>query len=133
MPNERNLVPNEARTPKERRANAIKAGKASGEARRNKRDAQGAARLILDMGVTSQLNDTLNKMDIAAEDRTNLVAVMSRLVLAAQAGNVQAARLLLEASGYLNNRSENNISVNVNSEDDVIQIFIPYDGRNPLP
>lgn len=35
--NAKNLIPNEKRTPSERRGNAKKAGKASGEARRQKR------------------------------------------------------------------------------------------------
>lgn len=37
MANEQNLIPNEARTPEERRENARKAGVASGKARRQKR------------------------------------------------------------------------------------------------
>jgi len=43
-----NLVPNEERTPEERRANARKAGQASGVARRKKADLRKAAQQILD-------------------------------------------------------------------------------------
>lgn len=43
-----NLVPNEDRTPEERRANARKAGQASGAARRRKADLRKAAQQILD-------------------------------------------------------------------------------------
>lgn len=47
--NPKNLVPNEARTPKERQENARKAGKASGEARRRKRDMREAANQLLNI------------------------------------------------------------------------------------
>ena len=42
-----NLIPNEARTPTERRENARKAGKASGKARREKADLRKAAQAVL--------------------------------------------------------------------------------------
>lgn len=37
VPNEKNLIPNDKRTPSERRKNASKAGKASGESRRQRK------------------------------------------------------------------------------------------------
>ena len=46
MPNAENLIPNSDRTPSERRANASKAGKASGKARRVKRTMREVANLI---------------------------------------------------------------------------------------
>lgn len=46
--NDGNLVPNEARTPDERRANAKKAGQASGRARREKADLRKMAQAVLD-------------------------------------------------------------------------------------
>ena len=46
--NPENLVPNENRTPSERRANARKAGLASGAARKRKADLRKAAQQILD-------------------------------------------------------------------------------------
>ena len=48
MANPQNLIKNEDRTPSERRANASKAGKASGEARRKKRDLRQAIEILLD-------------------------------------------------------------------------------------
>lgn len=48
MANEDNLIPNSERTPSERRENARKAGKASGEARRKKADMRKLAKMILD-------------------------------------------------------------------------------------
>lgn len=52
MPNAENLIPNSERTPSERRANASKAGKASGKARRAKRTMREVANLVLDMSVS---------------------------------------------------------------------------------
>lgn len=48
MANEDNLIPNSERTPSERRENARKAGKASGEARRKKRDMKKLLETLLD-------------------------------------------------------------------------------------
>ncbi len=48
MANEKNLVPNSARTPEERRENAKKAGVASGVARRKKRDIKKSLEMLMD-------------------------------------------------------------------------------------
>ena len=49
--NEQNLIPNSERTPKQRRENAQKAGIASGEARRKKRDLKLAMQALLEADV----------------------------------------------------------------------------------
>ena len=46
--NEKNLIPNEERTPSERRENARKAGKASGKARREKKTIQNILTALCD-------------------------------------------------------------------------------------
>ena len=51
MANSQNLIRNEDRTPSERRANASKAGKASGEARRKKRDLRQAIEILLETDI----------------------------------------------------------------------------------
>lgn len=51
MANEQNLIPNSERTPKQRRENAQKAGIASGEARRKKRDLKLAMQALLEADV----------------------------------------------------------------------------------
>ena len=48
MANEKNLIPNENRTPSERRANAQKAGKASGASRRNKKMIRECLEILLE-------------------------------------------------------------------------------------
>jgi hypothetical protein len=49
--NEQNLIPNSERTPKQRRENAKKAGIASGEARRKKRDLKLAIQALLEADI----------------------------------------------------------------------------------
>lgn len=49
MANPENLIPNDQRTPSERRANASKAGKASGEARRRRKNMQEMCKFVLGM------------------------------------------------------------------------------------
>jgi hypothetical protein len=51
MANEQNLIPNSERTPKQRRENAKKAGIASGEARRKKRDLKLAMQALLEADI----------------------------------------------------------------------------------
>ena len=129
MANERNLKP--ARAKSEAREKGRAGGKASGAARRNKRDARETAKLFLDMAAAGQLDDNLGKLNVEPGDRTNLMALIARLVLAAQSGNVQAARLVLELSGDLPNRPENSFNVNVGKDDESnIVIYIPDNGRN---
>ena len=54
-----NLVPNSARTPEERRENARKAGKASGVARRRKRDMAAIATALLSSKATGETREAL--------------------------------------------------------------------------
>ena len=54
MANEQNLIPNENRTPTERRENARKAGIASGEARRKKKQRGDILREIVNTEVTNE-------------------------------------------------------------------------------
>ena len=66
MANPENLVPNEARTPSQRRENARKAGRASGRKRREMREMRETLRAMLDMplrpgGVTTA--QTMDAMD----------------------------------------------------------------------
>lgn len=68
-----NLVPNEDRTPEERRANARKAGMASGAARRRKADLRKAAQQILDGSFADRNGNELTGYDIVIKGMiTNL-------------------------------------------------------------
>mgnify|MGYP006886759325 CR=1 FL=1 len=100
MPNEKNLISNSERTPKERRELAVKAGKASGEARRRKRDAQQAAKLILNLPVQGASEQTLESMGVDENDFTNMVALMARMYAKAMGqGDSGAARFLIDMTG----------------------------------
>lgn len=60
----KNLVPNEKRTPEERRRNATKAGKASGEARRRKRDIRLALEALLEKEYTDKMGNKLSGAEV---------------------------------------------------------------------
>lgn len=110
--NEQNLVPPSARTPEERRINAQKAGRASGEARRRKRDTKQTAKFVL--GLQPNLpNKTLQAIysmmgsEAANEDDPN-IRLISILAIAQRAmkGDLKAAKMLLEMSGDVDARTK---------------------------
>lgn len=79
MANEKNLKPNTARTPKERRELAQKAGKASGEARKEKKLIQEALRKAL-----------TGKYDVDGQTLDGYNAMAMMMLKEALSGNVQA-------------------------------------------
>ena len=87
MQNKSNLVPNEARTPEKRRENARKAGKASGEARRKKKEFR------------EVLEELLVLPSAELEGMTNLEAVCVSMLKKAQGGNVYAALFVRDTVG----------------------------------
>lgn len=100
MPNAENLIPNSDRTPSERRANASKAGKASGKARRAKRTMREVANLVLDMSVSDGKKVDVKSIKSLAEVSGKNIKVQDALVLTlvknALAGNVKALQMLIE-------------------------------------
>lgn len=95
-----NLIPNEQRTPSERRENAKKAGKASGEARRKKRSMKSAAKLLLSMGVNDlKQYQGLLELGLDDEELTNQMVVMAAMLKQAASGNVRAAEFLRDTVG----------------------------------
>ena len=106
MANEQNLIPNEARTPEERRENARKAGLASGIARAKKR----TMREIAEMVATMEVKDP--RMLKALHDAgfsdpiTNADAAFFGLIRKAQSGDPSAMKLLAELLGQYSTRVE---------------------------
>lgn len=100
MPNIENLIPNSERTPSERRANASKAGKASGKARRAKRTMREVANLVLDMSVSDGKKVDVKSIKSLAEVSGKNIKVQDALVLTlvknALAGNIKALQMLIE-------------------------------------
>lgn len=99
MANEENLVPMSQRTKEEVREFASKGGKASGEARRRKRDAKSAARLILNLPVQEALEKNLKAMGLNETDYTNMVAIMARAFTKAMTGDIGAMQFLINMAG----------------------------------
>ena len=100
MSNAKNLIPNDQRTPEERRENARKAGVASGVARRRKRSLKEAADLYLSLPVTERR--TFNKISRAGvdpEDIDNQMAMIIGLTMAATDGDAKAAKIIVDLLG----------------------------------
>lgn len=75
-------------------------GKKSGEVRRRKRDAQQAAKLILNLPVaTEAMEKNLKTMKVDEEDFTNRVALFARAFTQAMTGDVKAMQFIIEMAG----------------------------------
>lgn len=99
MPNECNLIPNSERTPSELREQTSKAGKASGAARRRKRDMKACMELLLSLPADSddyqQLSDLGLQFDaLEPEEINNLLAVNAVLLKRAKSGDIRAIQEL---------------------------------------
>ena len=90
MANERNLVPNSARTPSERRENASKAGIASGKARRRKKSMKQKMQLLLSLPAADNDQTELSAMGVDTEDMDNEMVLVKALFLAAAEGDTKA-------------------------------------------
>ena len=107
MANEKNLIPNDQRTPSERRENAKKAGQASGAARRRKRAMRRAASMLLNTPVPANTQTKLaaaikellgifgyNEADVTYQD-----ALLAGIMLKAMKGDVRAAEFIRDTAG----------------------------------
>lgn len=104
MGNNGNLIPNENRTPEERRENARKAGIASGIARRQKKTLREIGEMIGSLDIKSEKNrEILRQAGIDDEDMINDVGMLFRLNLKAQQGDTRAIELLAKLRGQLKN------------------------------
>ncbi|MEG0323248.1 MAG: hypothetical protein RR619_04565, partial [Raoultibacter sp.] len=73
MANPENLIPNDQRTPSQRRANASKAGKASAKARRERKAMRELAQIVLDTPMKAGKRDTINTIeDLKKEGGPNI-------------------------------------------------------------
>ena len=106
MANERNLVPNSARTPSERRENASKAGIASGKARRRKKSLKQKMQLLLSLPPTDTDRTELTIMGIDPDDMDNEMVLVKALFIAAAAGNTKAFDRIQDVLGRTVAREE---------------------------
>jgi hypothetical protein len=89
MANEQNLLKPEDLTPKQRRENASKAGKASGEARRKKKLLRECLEILLEKEMTDKKGETM----------TGAEALSAKLFKEAMKGNVKAFEVLRDTAG----------------------------------
>lgn len=98
-----NLIPNSQRTPEELRAITSKGGKASGEARRRKRDFKEIAQHILTMTVKNGLQDDLETIQSIAELKGQNITVADAIMIAitqnAMKGDIQSANYIRDITG----------------------------------
>lgn len=95
MANSQNLIPNEARTPEERRENARKAGKASGVARAKKRTMKQQLELLMSLDIVKEkLKEQLKALGIPDDQLTNQMAMNVAMFNQALKGNVRAFEVL---------------------------------------
>lgn len=96
--NRENLIPNIELTPSERREKAKKAGKASGEARRSKRNLREVAQLVLEAELLD--DDALREQLIERGiDPTGAGAILFSQLVKACKGDTEAARFIRDTSG----------------------------------
>lgn len=97
--NERNLIRPEDLTPSERRESASRAGKASGEARRRKKDMKQKMKALLELPAAANDREQLEALGISPDDMDNeMVLVMSMFLSAAQ-GDTKAFDRVIQILG----------------------------------
>lgn len=95
---DKNLIPNSARTPNERRENAIKAGKASGEARRQKKTVADILKIWADAEVSQKNKEALEKNGLGL-GTTNRTLLVLPLLDKAKKGDIKAVQMIIELLG----------------------------------
>ena len=97
--NEKNLIRPEDLTPSERREIAQKGGKASGEARRRKKDMKQKMKALLELPAAANDREQLEALGISPDDMDNeMVLVMSMFLNAAQ-GDTKAFDRVIQILG----------------------------------
>lgn len=116
--NEKNLVPNEKRTPSERRENARKAGKASGEARRRRKAIRENMEFLLNLPPSNAKDfNKLTKAGFPVEEMDNSQLVVLALFNRAKEGDVAAIREIRNIIGKDTPVTNNNTPIVLSGED----------------
>lgn len=126
MANPENLIPNENRTPTERRENARKAGIASGKARREKRDRHKRIQELFALAVQDpKLKANLEKMGIDVTDADLETAADARVMVELlKKGDYKAWQAMKsEAYGPLATKSEVELSGEVSGIEITVKRF----------
>lgn len=100
MANEKNLIPNDARTPNERRVNAQKAGIASGRTRRAKKEQKAIILNILSLPLkTGDISEIQSLADAQGANLTVNEAIVIAQVSRALKGDTRAAQYIRDTAG----------------------------------
>lgn len=118
--NKRNLVPNEARTPSERRANASKAGKASGKARAERK----ALKEVFETLLTQEVKDPENEKRTLTGAEYLGLSMFKR----AAAGDVRAFKIIAEIMGEY----KQEIKLDQNIEQKIEKQLTPQEAKQLL-
>lgn len=100
MPSEKNLISIGDRTTEEQRRITSAGGRASGEARRRKKNLREAAELYLSLPVSDKRAwNKLAKDGVDPEDVDNQMAIIAGLSIKAAKGDAKAAKVLFDLIG----------------------------------
>ena len=97
--NENNLIRPEDLTPSQRRENASKAGKASAESRRRKRDMKQKMKALLELPAAANDKEQLEALGVAPEDMDNEMVLVMAMFLGAAGGDVKAFDRVIQLLG----------------------------------
>ena len=106
MANEQNLVPINERTKSEQREIASAGGKASGKARRRKKNLKQKMQLLLSLPAADNDQAELSAMGVDPEDMDNEMVLVKALFLAAAEGDTKAFDRIQDVLGRTVAREE---------------------------
>lgn len=97
--NEKNLIRSEDLTPSERRESASRAGKASGEARRRKKDMKQKMKALLELPAAANDLEQLEALGVDPADRDNEMVLVMAMFLNAAQGDTKAFDRVMQILG----------------------------------
>lgn len=97
--NEKNLIRPEDLTPSERREIAQKGGKASGEARRRKKDMKQKMKALLELPAAANDREQLEALGVSPDDMDNEMVLVMSMFLGAAQGDTKAFDRVIQILG----------------------------------
>ena len=97
--NEQNLIRPEDLTPSERRERASKGGKASGEARRRKKDMKQKMKALLELPAAANDREQLEALGVSPDDMDNEMVLVMSMFLGAAQGDTKAFDRVIQILG----------------------------------
>ena len=128
----KNLKP--VRSVEEAKEKGRKGGQKSGETRRTQKSMREAAKLLLNMKPTESIRQTLDALGIEKSEQTNQMAILSKVLLNALKGDMDAAKFMRDTIGespVMNHFEMNQTqSTSVDSPVNVYAVELPDNGRD---